>query len=81
MGSSSNLVILLVYVDDIIIASPNPSMIAKTTQLLQNTFKLKLIGDLKHFLGLEKVKLSKGIHLYQKKYILKCQATVDAYGS
>lgn len=46
-------------------------MMTSTTRLLQNTFKLKLIGDLKYFLGLEIAISSKGIHLCQRKYILQ----------
>lgn len=70
-GSGSQLIIWLVYVDDIIISSPNASLITSTISQLQNTFKLKLLGDLKYFLGLEIAKSSKGIHLCQRKYTLQ----------
>lgn len=58
-------------------------MIANTTKLLQNTFKLKLklIGDLKSFLGLEIAKSSKGIHLCQRKYILQLLEDIGFLGA
>lgn len=62
--------ILLVYVDDIIIASPNRGLISKTTLNLQAKFKLKDLGDLKYFLGLEHAQSSQGIHLSQRNYTI-----------
>ena len=44
---------LLVYVDDILIASDNPKSVAELKILLDQQFKLKDLGDLKFFLGLE----------------------------
>lgn len=51
-GTGSNFVLIL-SVDDIILASPSDHSIAATQQLLQSLFKLKLLGNLKYFLGLE----------------------------
>lgn len=41
-GSGSDLVILLVYVDDITLAGPNSSKLAEAQNLLQSLFKLKV---------------------------------------
>lgn len=65
------MIILLVYVDDIIISSPNKQLITTITAQLQAQFKLKILGDLKYFLGLEIAKSSQGIHLSQRKYTLE----------
>jgi hypothetical protein len=43
---------LLVYVDDIIVASDNSAEVSKFIQLLNDRFKLKDLGQLKYFLGL-----------------------------
>ena len=43
----------MVYVDDIIIASKSSSVIDTIKSKLQQLFKLKVIGDLRYFLGLE----------------------------
>ncbi|XP_014626203.1 uncharacterized protein LOC114397394 [Glycine soja] len=57
--------------DDIIIAGPNKPLITEVTVQLQGLFKLKVLGDLKYFLGLEIAKSVKGIHLNQRKYTLE----------
>lgn len=71
MGSGPQLVILLVYVDDIILAGPDLPLIHKVQAWLEENFKLKIIGDLKYFLGLEIAKSTKGIHLCQRKYAVQ----------
>lgn len=59
------------YVDDIIVASPDESLLLDTKTMLERHFKLIILGDLKYFLGLEIAKSSKGIHLCQRKYTLQ----------
>ena len=68
-GSDDSLVILLVCVDNIILASP-AIMLAQVQKLLQFLFKLKVLSDLKYFLGLELAKSAQGIFLSQRKYTL-----------
>ena len=65
-----NLVVLLVYVDDIIVASAFESHIQSIRQQLEKLFKLKFLGDLRYFLGLEIAKSPTGILLSQHKYTL-----------
>lgn len=52
------------------LASPSIAMLSQVQQLLQSLFKLKVLGDLKYFLGLELAKSSHGIYLSQRKYTL-----------
>ncbi|XP_072062296.1 uncharacterized protein [Arachis hypogaea] len=52
-GTSDSLVMVLVYVDDIIVASKLDDVVTQTQQTLQGVFKLKVLGLLKYFLGLE----------------------------
>ncbi|XP_020234224.1 uncharacterized protein LOC109814256 [Cajanus cajan] len=70
-GNDTNLVTLIVYVDDIIVAGPNATRIHQVQTTLQKIFKLKVLGDLKYFLGLEIARSSKGINLCQRKYVLE----------
>ncbi|RDY11371.1 hypothetical protein CR513_03983, partial [Mucuna pruriens] len=52
LGVGNSSVVVLVYVDDIIIAHLNKVVLLQVRNLLQTCFKLKVIGDLKYFLGL-----------------------------
>ena len=51
--STSSIVILLVYVDDIIITDTDCGLITKLQQLLHAIFHIKDLGQLTYFLGLE----------------------------
>ena len=61
---------LLVYVDDIILAGSDLSILIDVKHTLQSLFKLKDLGSLKYFLGLEIAKSSTKIFLSQRKYTL-----------
>lgn len=62
---------MLVYVDDLLITGSNQGLIDITRTDLQKQFKMKYLGELKFFLGIEVARSSKGIHLSQGRYALE----------
>jgi len=69
--TSSSFTVLLVYVDYIILSRNSFFLeIQEVTHLLDNTFKIKDLGKLKHFLSLEVARTSAAIHVSQCKYVL-----------
>lgn len=53
MNSDEGSVQLLIYVDDIILASSNLELVSIIKSKLMSKFKMKDKGDVRHFLGLE----------------------------
>ena len=71
---------VLVYVDDIIVASSTDQATSALLKDLQKDFALKDLGDLHYFLGIEVKKVRNGIVLTQHKYandLLKKTGMVD----
>ena len=68
--TSSSFTILLVYVDDVILAGNSLEEFTSIKKILHNTFQIKDLGILKYFLGIEVGHSSSGISLYQRKYCL-----------
>lgn len=54
---------LLVYVDDIVLTGNASTEINHVKSFLHSTFRIKDLGNLKYFLGLEVSRTNKGIHL------------------
>ncbi|EOY03489.1 Cysteine-rich RLK (RECEPTOR-like protein kinase) 8 [Theobroma cacao] len=63
-------VALLVYVDDILLGSNSIQAICDVKAYLSSKYKLKDLGLVKYFLGLEVASSSEGISLCQIKYML-----------
>jgi hypothetical protein len=59
---------LLVYVDDIVVASLSSQAVTALLQDLGNEFALKDLGALRYFLGIEVSQLKDGILLSREKY-------------
>ncbi|KAF5482102.1 hypothetical protein F2P56_002694 [Juglans regia] len=60
---------ILIYVDDILVTSTDPSLIQSLIKKLQTEFKMKDHGPLGYFLGIQASRDSFGLHLRQYKYI------------
>lgn len=63
--------IMLVYMDNIILAWNNLKEIEATKSLLKQQFKLKDMGPLKYFLGIEVARSNRSITISQRKYVLE----------
>ncbi|XP_070005808.1 uncharacterized mitochondrial protein AtMg00810-like [Nicotiana sylvestris] len=62
---------VLVYVDDMLITGDNLKLIKETKAGLQQVFKMKDLGELKYFLGIEFARSSQRILMHQRKYTLE----------
>ncbi|XP_056849759.1 retrovirus-related Pol polyprotein from transposon RE2 isoform X2 [Raphanus sativus] len=72
---------ILVYVDDFIIAGNNNSTIERFKTYLHKCFKMKDLGNLKYFLGLEIARGPEGIFVSQRKYALDIVAECGLLGA
>ncbi|RVW88895.1 Retrovirus-related Pol polyprotein from transposon RE2 [Vitis vinifera] len=71
---------VLVYVDDIIIASNDSNNIADLKCFIDSQFKLKDLGQLKYFLGLKVARSKMGISISQRHYALQLLLEVGFLG-
>lgn len=60
---SNYFVAVLVYVDDIVIASDSMAAIDNLKRFLDTSFKIKDLGVLSYFLGLDAIKIKVGLYL------------------
>jgi hypothetical protein len=67
----SSYIALLVYVDDVAIVSNDPKTVFDFIVLLNNKFRLKDLGPLKYFLGLEIARSTKRISVCQRKQAIE----------
>lgn len=66
----SGFVVVIVYVDDILITGNSQELIAQVKDFLHSQYKIKDLGPMKYFLGLELARNSEGNFLNQHKYVL-----------
>ena len=61
---SSQVMILLLYVDDIVLTGSDSSLLCTFISTLGVEFEIKDLGPLHYFLGIEVTSLHSGIHLF-----------------
>lgn len=61
---------LLLYVDDIVITASSTELPRRLTASINNEFRLKDMGSLHYFLGIQVQRSSKGFFLHQHQYAL-----------
>jgi hypothetical protein len=61
---------VLLYVDDLVIASSSKLLLASLKEYLGSCFHMKDLGPLKYFLGIEVARKPEGMFLCQRKYAL-----------
>jgi len=66
----TDLLILVLYVDDLILTGSSSSMIQSIQQALMGQFEMTDLGLLHYFLGLQVLQSSEGISIFQQKYAL-----------
>lgn len=66
----SDFLAILVYVDDILFIGSSESMIHNVKLYLNTQFKIKDLGPVKYFLGIEVARSAQGFYLNQRKYAL-----------
>lgn len=66
----TDLLILVLYVDDLIVTGSSSSLIQNVQQALMEHFDMTDLGLLHYFLGLQVLQPSKGIFIFQQKYAL-----------
>ena len=62
--------ILLLYVDDILLTGSTTTLVSDFIKLIQSEFSKKDLGPLHHFLGIEILQTTDGLHLSQSHYAL-----------
>jgi hypothetical protein len=67
---STDMIYLLLYVDDIILTTSNTELLRRTISTLQQEFVMKDLGSLHHFLGITVECRLDGLFLHQCTYTL-----------
>ncbi len=65
-----DIVIIVIYVDDLIVTRDNDVDIFDLKKLLKKNFEMKNLGKLHYFLGIEVIKSLKEIWLSRRQYAL-----------
>jgi hypothetical protein len=66
---NNNLLIVLVYVDDIIFGCNKDSLVQWFASSMESEFEMSMIGELSFFLGLQITQRSEGMFISQEKYL------------
>ncbi|KAG6433881.1 hypothetical protein SASPL_105500 [Salvia splendens] len=79
-SSAGNFFGVVIYVDDILVASSEDNLISEFKDFLASHFKFKDLGKPKYFLGIEIARSSTGIFISQHKYALDLVTDVVLLG-
>ncbi|KAL0449326.1 UNVERIFIED_CONTAM: Retrovirus-related Pol polyprotein from transposon RE1 [Sesamum latifolium] len=80
-NTSTDLMGLLVYVNDVLIAGASEELILEVKAYLDSLFTIEDIGVAKYFLGLEIARSSQGIPVIQSKYVKDMLTDVGLLGA
>lgn len=69
--TKSDLTVILVYIDDLLVNDSNLKLIQDTKEALSQAFKMKNQGELRYFLGIKFARSSSRILMHQRKSILE----------
>ncbi|CAL8115735.1 unnamed protein product [Prunus armeniaca] len=76
-----SITVVLIYVDDMIITGNDPAAIQHLKDFLHHTFRIKDLGLLKYFLGIEVARSKSGVSISQRKYVLDILDDVGYFGA
>lgn len=76
LSTGTTLTILFVYVDDMVLAENDLKSIEAVKIFFASQFKIKVLGHLKYFFGMEFTRSSAGIYTNKRKYT--CDLLQDA---
>jgi hypothetical protein len=68
-SGDSDLLIISMYVDDLILTGNNSSMVKGFKESMMRTFDMTDLGKMRHFLGIEVTQNEQGIFLCQQRYV------------
>lgn len=64
----NNIIILILYVDDMLVTGNNSKLLHDLLEALNTQFKMKDLGNLGYFLGIQIQHHSDGLFMSQQKY-------------
>ncbi len=67
--SGRHFILVQIYVDDIIFGATDESLCKEFSDLMQAEFEMRMMGELKFFLGLQIKQTRNKIYIHQQKYI------------
>jgi hypothetical protein len=67
----SEIVYLLLYVNDIVLIASSNELLQRTISVLQWEFSIKYLGQFHHFLGISVQRQPTGLFLSQRKYMME----------